>query len=290
MSSDIGEHADSVPTETAVIGGADAEASGRSTLETARLGVFYLAIVAAAGMTVLFLSELFSLLVLGWTPGVGAELGIHRLHVMGIAAVVLTFVLGLFVQAYRPERRVAAMWGAAVVILVATAGTLAFGVGRPEEVVPFFLVTGLMLLAHPAGRGLLRRGESYSPALLALVTVAAVPLLAFAVNQLSLTTNPGDPHAVDGHYVMMTALAVAPLAYGAFAAVGFVGWRLAAWLAALPMVYYGALSISFPVQAGSTGTMWGVAAILWAVAFVLVAEYSRVATSTTFRREVARPS
>ena len=267
------------------------DTESRTTTQTARLAVFYLALVAAAAMTVLFLGELFTLLVVGWTAGAGAELGIHRLHVMGIAVVVLTFVLGLFAQAYRPTRRVAAMWGSFLVILVATAGTLGFGVGRPEEVVPFFVATGIALVAHPAGRGLFRRGESYSPALLALVAVAAVPLLAFAVIQLSLSGSASDPHAVDGHYVMMTALVVAPLAYGLFAALGFAGWRLAAWLAAFPMVYYGAMSIAFPAQAGSTGTMWGVAAIVWAVAFVAVAEYSRVATENpTLRRDVARPS
>jgi hypothetical protein len=31
--------------------------------------------------------------------------------------------------------------------------------------------------------------------------------------------------------------------------------------------------------------MWGLAAILWAVAFVAVAEYSRVSQSPAFRRE-----
>jgi Ca2+/Na+ antiporter len=145
------------------------------------------------------------------------------------------------------------------------------------------------LLAHPAGRGLFRRGDSYSPALLALAAVAAVPLLAFAVNQLSLSGSATDPHAVDGHYVMMVGLAIAPIAYGAFAAFGFTGWRLAAWLAAFPMSYYGAMSIAFPAQSGSTGTLWGAAAIGWAIAFVLVAEYARVAPeNTTLRREFAR--
>lgn len=257
----------------------------RSTLGTVRLGVFYLALAAVAAMTVLFLSELFALLALGFTAEVGAQLGIHRLHVMGIAAVVGAFVLGLFAQAYRGTRGVAALWGAAAIITVATAGTLWFGVGRPEEVVPFALLTGVLLVTHPAGRGVLRRGSSFSPALLALVAVATVPLLAFVVNQWGLSANLADPHAADGHYVMMAALAVAPLAYGLASALGTSGWRVAAWLAALPTAYYGVMSVSFPAQSGSTGAMWGLAAILWAVAFVAVAEYSRVSQSPAFRRE-----
>ena len=261
----------------------------RSTLARVRLGAFYLLVLIALAMTVAFLRELLPLVVLGWTPSVGAELGIHRLHVMGIAGVVAVILLGVFAQAYRPTARVAAMWGALVTMTAATAGTLVYGVGRPEEVVPFFVVIGLMTLIHPAGRDLLKRGASYSPALFALVAVAAVPLLAFVANQFALTPNATDPHAVEGHYVMMAALAVAPLAYGTFAALGFAGWRLAAWFAALGPLYHGLMSVVFTTQSSSAGTMWGVAAIVWAVVFVLVAEYSRtVGVDATFRREVAR--
>lgn len=268
----------------------DAGTGRRSLLETARLAVFYLSILLAGAMTVAFLPDLLALLVTGWTAGVGAELGIHRVHVMGIATVVTAFLLGLFAQVYRPRERVASMWGAFVLIVFVTAATVGLGVGRPEEVVPFLLITGLALLAHPAGRRLLRRGDSYSPALLALVLVAAVPLLAFAAGQLNLSTSTTDPHAVDGHYVMMAGLAIAPLAYGIFAASGFVGWRLASWIAAAPMAYYGLLSIAFPAQSGAGGLVWGTAAILWAVAFVAVAEYSGARTSSTLRREIRRPA
>lgn len=252
----------------------------------ARNGIFYLSLILAGVMTVVFLPELFATLLTGWTAEGAAELGIHRLHIMGIATVVAVFLLGLFAQAIRPRQRVATMWGAFVIILVATAGTIWYGVGRPEEVIPFLLFTSLALIAHPAGRQLLRRGESYSPALLALVAVAAVPLGAFIATQLSLTTSTVDPHALDGHYVMMVALAVAPLAYGLAAALGLRGWRLAAWLAGAPMAYYGLLSIAFPLQSGSAGVVWGTLAIIWAVTFVAVAEYSRISDSSIVRRTI----
>ena len=253
-----------------------------------RLGAFYLPLGLAGVMTVAFLPELLATLVTGWTAEAGAELGIHRLHVMGIAAVVAVFLLGLFAQAYRPKTRVASMWGAFAVILAISIATVVYGVGRPEEVLPFLLVTSVALVAHPAGRGLLRRSERFSPTLLALVVLAAIPLGAFVVGQLSLSTSTVDPHALDGHYVMMAGLAIAPLAYGLVAALGFQGVRLAAWLAALPMVYYGLLSISFPTQLGSTGLLWGLAAICWAIAFVAVAEHSRFGKSRTLRRLMRR--
>lgn len=262
----------------------------RSTAALVRLGLFGLSLLLAGVMTVLFLPELLVLLAVGWTASVGAELGIHRLHVMGIAAVVAAYLLGMVVQVYRPTERVATMWGAFITIAIVTAGTLAYGVGRPEEVVPFFVLTALALLAHPAGKGILCRGASFSPALLALVAVAAVPVVAYAISQLTFTTSTMDPHAVEGHYVMMVGLVVAPLAYGTAAALGFVGWRLAAWLAALPMAYFGLLSATFPAQAGSVGLAWGAASVLWAVVFVAVTEYSRVGSASVLRREWARSS
>lgn len=258
-------------------------------LSKVRSFVFYLSLTLAAAMTVVFLPELLATLVTGFTAEMGAELGEHRLHIMGIAAVVGAFLLGLAAQVYKPKMRVAAMWGAVLTIFTVTLGTVVYGVGRPEEVLPFMAVTGIALLAHPAGRNLLRRGSTYSPAMLGMLAVAAIPIAAFVVRQQTLTMG-GDSHAVMGHYVMMTGLVIAPLAYGLFAALGFTGWRLAAWLAALPIAYYGILSIAFPMQVGSTGSLWGAAAIVWAVVFVAIAEYSRRSESATFRRPASRRS
>lgn len=252
-------------------------------LTNVRAMVFYLSLTLAGAMTVVFLPELLATLVTGFTAEMGVELGEHRLHIMGIAAVVGTFLLGLAAQVYKPNMRVAAMWGAFLTILTVSLGTVVYGVGRPEEVLPFMFVTGIALLTHPAGRDLLRRGRTYSPALLGMLAIAAIPIAAFVVSQQLLTVG-GDAHATMGHYVMMTGLLIAPLAFGIFAALGFTGWRLAAWLAALPIAYYGILSIAFPTQAGSTGVIWGAAAIVWAIAFVVIAEYSRRSESRTLRR------
>jgi hypothetical protein len=210
------------------------ERGSRSVFGRGRREAFYLLLLAAAAMSVAFLRELLPLIVLGWPPAVGAELGVHRLHVTAIAGAVATVLLGLFVQAYRPTARI--------------------------------------------------------PALLALVDVATVPLLAFVANRFALTPNATDPHAVDGHYVTMAAVAVAPLACGLSAALGVAGWRLAAWIPAVGPLYHGLLSVAFPAQAG-VGPTWGVAAIVRALAFVLVAAHSRtVGASATFRREVVRAS
>ena len=248
--------------------------SRRKATGRVRTIAFYLSLLLAGIMSVLFLPELLLNMITGWTTE-GAALGIHRLHVMGIAGVVTAFLLGLLAQVYQPRKRVAVMWGAFAIILSVTIGTLVYGVGRPEEVIPFLAVTAIALGTHPAGWGLVRRTKQLNAVLLTLVVIAVVPVVLYIVTQLSLTTSTADPHATMGHYVMMIGLVIAPLAYGFVAAIGLTGRRLAVWLAALPMAYFGALSVAFPLQTGSVGVVWGIAAIGWAVVFVGVAEYMR---------------
>ncbi len=257
-----------------------------STFGKVRLVGFGLVVLAAIGLAVSVLGELFSVLVVGWTDPVGTELGIHRLHVMVIALTILTTLLGVFVQVYRPTRQVASMVGAFISIVLAAALAVGFG-GSLGQIIPFLTLIGLATILHPAGLEILDRGESYSPAMLAFVVAAAIPMLAFAVNQLSLQLNSGGPHAVAGHYRVMAQFALVPLVYALLAAIGLRGWRVAAWLAAIPIAYYGLLSISFPAQAGSTGVMWGTGAVLWAVGFLVVTEYSRIGTSSALRRPLA---
>ncbi|WP_255196679.1 hypothetical protein [Halorarius litoreus] len=275
------------PTEaaTSVVPGS----SGLSDLTTfgkVRLAAFALVVLATIGMAGVALGELFSLLVLGWTADTGAELGIHRLHVMGIAATIFTTLLGVIVQLYRPTRQATAMLGAFLSVVAAAAITV--GVGGPlEGVLPFLVLISLATVLHPAGRDLLQRGESYSPAMLALVAVAAVPMLAFAADQVTRQLTASDPHAAVGHYSAMAQFAVVPLVYAGLAAIGMRGWRVAAWVGALPVAYYGLLAVSFTGQTGSTGVTWGSAAVLWAASFVVVTEYSRSGDSPTLRRSAA---
>ena len=257
-----------------------------STVEKARHIGFGLVVLAVIGFATLVLGELFSLLVLGWTADVGAELGIHRVHVMVIATVILTTLLGVAVQVYRPKRQVAAMLGAFLSV-VAAALVQFVGEGSAGSVVPFLVMIGLATLLHPAGRGLLQRGESYSPAMLALVVAAAVPMVAFAVAQVGLQLDATDAHATAGHYTGMAQLGLIPLVYAFLAAIGMRGWRVAAWIAALPVAYYGTLAIAFPAQTGAAGPVWGGAAVLWAGVFLAVSEYSRLGGSPVLRRSVA---
>jgi hypothetical protein len=50
------------------------------------------------------------------------------------------------------------------------------------------------------------------------------------------------------------------------------GWRLPAWCAGLAMGMTGAVSIWLPGAVSSFDRVWGTAALLWGVAFIVTAE------------------
>jgi hypothetical protein len=69
--------------------------------------------------------------------------------------------------------------------------------------------------------------------MLALVIVAAVPLLAFAATSIGLQRTVGDDHAAMGHYGYMAAFSFTVIGVGLLASLRPVGWWLAAWVAGL---------------------------------------------------------
>ncbi|GGC62765.1 hypothetical protein [Haloferax sulfurifontis] len=247
----------------------------------ARLYAFYLLAVVTLVMAAVFVSELLSFAVVGWGAG-GDVLAEHRLHLMVIAANVWILILGVASQLYRPLKRVALMQVAFAVTTLVLVGTVVGG-GPVEEVVPFFVLTGLMMLFHPAGRDVVSVGDDYSPALLGLVAVAALPVLAFAGNQFGLQAT-GDVHAVAGHYMEMAAMAIGLLLLGLVAAAGAPGHRVVAWLTGGLAVYFGAVSLAFPTQVSSVGTMWAIALVAWGLAFVAASEL-RTSGRTAVARE-----
>lgn len=216
-------------------------------------------------------------LYLGWFDASAvAELGVHRFHVMGIALFTAFSLLHVATQLYRPEERPGALLAAVVIILVATLVTVRFGgslllgavLGGPALVA---------LLLHPAGRSTFERAESDSPAMVGLFVVAAVPLVLFAAGQLhlQLTQPTADPHAEHSHYAFMGVLRFAFVVSALVAVVRIPGWRITAWLAGAGVTYFGIQSAFMTSQVGSVGRTWGALAVVWGVAFVAVAEYSR---------------
>lgn len=218
------------------------------------------------------------------------EIG-HRLHEVAFAIVLWPLLVGLLAQFRSPRRHVAGMWMALVTIgslLVAFAVT---DFWAPAMILVFLGVpTALAALLHPAGRDLLGgfSVDRVNRVTIALLVIAAVPLLAFAGTQVGLQTgaieqahdHAGGGHAEEvhqqhiefGHFTFTAAVIFTIIGVGLLASLQLSGWWTAAWVAGAMSVVYGLASVAAPEAASNPGLLWSVAMIVWGVAFVAAAE------------------
>jgi len=221
------------------------------------------------------LRGLFPALVLGWIdPSAIEELGVHRFHVMGIALFATMALELIATQLYRPRDHPGALLAA--VAIFATVAVVQVVTGDDPMLAVFLGVPAAVgLLLHPAGWEMFDR-QRHS-LLWVLVLAAAIPLVACALAQANLQfAQPlSDPHAEKGHYGMMANLGFALVIAGLVAASGLPGWRITSRFAGVGMTYFGIQSIAMPSQIGAVSTVWSSLAIVWGIAFVVAAEYSR---------------
>jgi hypothetical protein len=78
----------------------------------------------------------------------------------------------------------------------------------------------------------------------------------------------------------MAVLAILIIVWGLIGASDRPGWRLVAWVAGLASAWYGFQSLLFPA-ASAAPLPWAVAAIIWAVVYVIVAERRARSTALT---------
>lgn len=210
---------------------------------------------------------------------VGAD---HRVHDLTFGFLFLPAVVGILAQFRRPSKNVASQLMALIpsvalllTLLVTFVLTNNTGVLQP----PWVTVMAAALIAtvlHPAGREFFRslRVERANRAMLALVIVAAVPLLAFASTNIGLQGTVTDAHAGLGHYGFMGAFSFTVIGIGLLASLRPDGWRLTAWVAGLLPAMLGVTSMIYPEPSSSLSLGWALAAIAWGVGFVAAAEFT----------------
>ena len=195
---------------------------------------------------------------------------IHLFHnVGGLAVYGVILGGGLLALAFAPERNVAAFQGLALGSLGALVGGLLSG-----DVISGFwffpaLVAVILFALYPDRDSFLRVGR---PRLgfLALVLVAAVPVVAYAITHARLQSEGfvSDPHVELHHYSGQAAGSLMLLLFAIAPGLGAVGWRLAAWLAGGAMTILGIASIAYPDHVSAFDTVWAWLATAWGIAFL----------------------
>jgi hypothetical protein len=203
--------------------------------------------------------------------------GIHRVHDMGFGALygaILT--TGFLVQTWRAEKKVSPFYqiidaalATAIAGAIATSGFAILGL--------FILIAYVILFVlHPYRSELLHpEREGFSPILLGLTALGAIPLIWFALSMAKLQRNglAIDPHVKGDHWTLMAAMAMGIVLVGLLSAFKFRGWRISAWSAGAAVFLYGLISTVYPHKAGSEGTGWGLIALFGGLIFVAAAEW-----------------
>lgn len=234
------------------------------------VGLFSLLLIVFTG----FMIPLLPGVILGWF---NPELfGIHQLHEMNNSSLNWVLLAGMMLQLHHPERKVAALQMAMLVVIASIVVSLVAGTFF-APILLFLLFTVGAAWLHPRRNEMLRFGRP-DPVLLTLAAISAGPLLIFVVNQINvqLTAPAGDTHAEFTHYNAMANVAVTLLLIALLASFKTTGWRIPAWGAGFIAIVLGLTSVVFPVQASSVGTLWGSVAIVWGLAFIGVAEWKRL--------------
>ena len=202
----------------------------------------------------------------------------HRVHDITFSFLFGAAVVGILAQLQTPSKNVAGQLMALIPwVALVLASVLS---NTPPRFAPLPILGALTLLAtilHPTGGDFFR---SFSVSrvnwvMLALVIIAAVPLLTFASTNIGLQRTVPDDHAALGHYGFMAAFSFTIIGVGLLASLRPDGWRLTAWVAGLLPALLGLTSVAFPNVSSSLSLVWAIAAIAWGAVFVAAAELTK---------------
>jgi hypothetical protein len=203
----------------------------------------------------------------------------HRIHDLTFSFLFGTAIVGLLAQLRAPSKNVAAQLMALIpwlaLALVVPLTNYWVPRGTAFQIVATVIFGGLALSAtmlHPAGRHLLSsfRTERANRRMLALVVVAAAPLLLLASTNIGLqrAAASGNEHFDLGHYGFMAAYSFTVIGVGLLASLRPDGWRLTAWVAGLLPVLLGVACLVYLDVDSSLEPVLALAAIAWGVMFI----------------------
>lgn len=204
---------------------------------------------------------------IGWFESLEGVAGpVTELGYGALFGIILT--VGVLVELRAPERKIAGIQQAVLVI-----PALLIGSAIAHDAQNLIPALGVLLAMHPARAEFLRRSASFSPALLLVVIVGAIPLIGFALQMGAEARElQGPPHHVQ-RLSTMSAMAIAILLTGVLAALRTPVWTIAARSAGSAAVVFGLASMAFPDHPGAAGRWWAGLAISGSALFIGVAEW-----------------
>jgi hypothetical protein len=202
----------------------------------------------------------------------------HIIHYLALSASHVMVLFGLALQLRRPWTKVAPIWQASggLALSVLTLPFVIVSVGT-EPIPPAVLAVMALVIAawvlHPSTP--LRQLPTPADRLMTgLWAVALIPAAVLTVSQLrlELTGVAADPHWQGLHYNIMAEYGLHVILVGLLGASALHGWRYSAWTASFMIGLLGVGFIVYPDHAGSQGSAWGIAMVVWAALYLMAAE------------------
>jgi len=193
---------------------------------------------------------------------------IHAVHNAVVGSLLLVLSAPPVIATARDPARAARPLVILGVAAIASLGTMAAALTLDPFTLPFAVLTGVLWATVPGRSGAIPDGRP-SLVMLAIVVLAAVPLVLYALDQAGLQrTDVGSEHAAFFHWVETSFYAVAILAVGLVAALRPAAFRMAAPMAGLALAILGAASVVLGQHASALGAPWSWAALVGGLAFI----------------------
>jgi hypothetical protein len=198
---------------------------------------------------------------------------IHAVHNAVVASLLLVLSAPPAIAVARAPHR--ALRSLVILAAVGVAGlaTMAMSLTVDPFTLPFVVAIGVLWTIVPSRGSTVPVGRP-SLIMLAMVAVAAVPLILYALGQAEQQRiDQTSEHAAFFHWVETSFYAVAILLLGFLAALRPSVFRMAAWMGGLALVILGGASVLLGQHASALPEPWSWAAVAGGVVFVAVAEW-----------------
>jgi hypothetical protein len=207
---------------------------------------------------------------------------IHSFHNVVVASLLLIVSAPPAIALAREPERPARPLHILSAVAVAGAATMLVGLTFDPFTAPFVILTGVLWALRPSGERPIAPGR-FSPLLLVLVLVAAVPLVAYALSQAELSRlDRSSEHAEFFHWVETSFLGFAVLLLGVLAAMNPAAYRLAVWCGGLALAVVGAASLLLQSYPSAMEAAWAWAALVGGLAFIAAGEWERRRLARSF--------
>lgn len=235
---------------------------------------FRVTIAAASLFVLVALLFAYPLLVVNWFPhdvlmAVRTDLvagdEVHRLHSLALGVIAWGMLVGIVLQAHRPERKISALLASLAVPIAIAVSEMMAGTYTVGGTAPFLVLILIAVVLHPAARDILRLPRWNLP-MLGLAAVAALPWIMHAarIGEAAHSVEPG--FEVD-HLTFTSALALLAVLWGIIGASKRAGWQYAAGASMVATASIGLQSVLFPDVLSGLSLPWAVSALIWCVAY-----------------------